>query len=202
MYSSRSQARSDRRIAGCDHPDDAELVAAAKADPREFSALYERYVERVYRYCYRRLGSKEAAEDATSDVFLKALTAIDRYHEGVFAAWLFRIAHNVVVDAYRRGRPSAPIEAVSDTVDPSRTPESMAIAQAECDWLQRALARLPHDERAVVELPYAGWSGEEIAEALGRTPNAVKSLRYRAIRRLRALLTDRHAGAPREAGDA
>ena len=82
--------------------DDAALVAAARNDPRAFGALYECYLNPVYGYCYVRLGSREAAEDLTSEVFIKALAGLDCYRGGLFVAWLFRIARNVVIDAQRR----------------------------------------------------------------------------------------------------
>ena len=86
--------------------DEATLVLAAQRDPLAFAHLYLRYVDAVYRYCHRRLRVKEAAEDATSLVFAKALAALPRYHAelGTFRAWLFAIAHNVVVDAQRAAK--------------------------------------------------------------------------------------------------
>lgn len=182
-------ARQSRRSPGGDKPDDAVLVAAAQEDPRAFTPLYERYVEQVYRYCHARLCSRELAEEATSEVFLKALSALGRYQDVLFAAWLFRIAHNVVVDFHRQ-RATVPLEAAGDLPDPGRSPESLAVDRAEMRTVRAALALLPADERAVIELPYAGYSGQQIADTLGRSPNAVKQLRYRALRRLRILLAE------------
>jgi len=196
----RSRAAPPGRCVGPDTPADAALVAAAQADPRAFVALYERYVDRVYGYCHARLGDREAAEDATSEVFTRALAALGRYQDGLFAAWLFRIAHNVVVDARRR-RPVAPPAASDDHPDPARGPAEAAIATSERAAVQRALAALPDDERAAIELAQAGWSGAAIAAQLGRSPSAVKQLRYRAMGRLRASLT-RAGHAPEEARDA
>jgi hypothetical protein len=70
-------------------PDDAALVAAARVDPTAFAPLYARYLPPVYRYCYRRLGTSAAAEDATSEVFVKALAALPRFRAGSFRSWLF-----------------------------------------------------------------------------------------------------------------
>ncbi len=111
--------------------DDATLVAAAQTAPQAFTRLYERYVGPIYQYCYLRLGSREAAEDATSEAFLKALSALGRYRDGAFAAWLFRIARNVTIDIHRRRRPSAPLAAAGNMPDPARTPEDAAIARSE-----------------------------------------------------------------------
>ena len=70
----------------------------AQRDPYAFALLYTRYLDPIHRYCYRRLGSREAAEDATSLVFAKALSALPRYHDTSFRSWLFTIAHHVVID--------------------------------------------------------------------------------------------------------
>lgn len=198
--SGRSRAAVPQQCDGPTTPTDAALVTAAQADPCAFVALYERYVDRIYGYCHARLDNLEAAEDATREVFTRALAALGRYRDILFAAWLFRIAHNVVVDAQRR-RPAALLAEANDRPDPARGPDEAAIGEAERAAVQAALAALPADERAVIELPYAGWSGEEIAAQLGRSPDAVKQLRYRAMRRLRISLS-RAGHAPEEARDA
>lgn len=176
--------------------DDERLAATARADLRAFAPLYARYAGPIYRYCSARLGSREAAEDATSEVFTKALAALDRYREGVFAAWLFRIAHNVTSDLRRRP-PHAPLDAADDRADPAHGVEETAVARAEHEAVWAALATLPDDQRATIELQLAGWPDERIAGALGRSPAAVRMLRLRAHRRLRLLLAepgDRPAG--------
>lgn len=92
--------------------DEDALVARAQGDRHAFAELYRQYVPAVYRYCLRRLGSVEAAEDATSQIFTQALVALPQYRPGSFRAWLFTIAHHVVVDAVRRRRPTATTDAV------------------------------------------------------------------------------------------
>ena len=92
---------------------DEELVAWAQRGEREaFGALYDRYLHRVYGYCYRLLGTREAAEDANTEVFMRALAALPVYRVGSFRSWLFAIAHNVVADELRRRRPAVSLEAV------------------------------------------------------------------------------------------
>jgi RNA polymerase sigma-70 factor (ECF subfamily) len=168
--------------------DDASLVAVAQVDPLAFAALYDRYVRPIYHYCYLRLGSHEAAEDATSETFLKALAALGRYRHRSFSSWLFRIAHNVVVDTQRRHRDAVPLMQAHTLPDSDESPEGQAIRAAERAAVLAALATLPREQRAAVELRYAGWSGEQIAAVLERTPAAVKMLRARGLARLCTLL--------------
>src|SRR5262245_30088354 len=95
---------------------DGELVALALDDRAAFASLYERYMGKVYMFCLDRLQEPAAAEDATSQVFLNALAALPRYRErgGGFRPWLFRIAHNVVVDAVRARRPLTDLAAAEE----------------------------------------------------------------------------------------
>ncbi len=172
--------------------DDRALAAAARADPAAFATLYERYLAPVYRYCYLRLGNRQDAEDATARVFLRALHGLAGYRGGLFAAWLFQIARHVLIDAGRGRRPVQALEAAGEPLDRARGPEEAALAAAEGEALRSALAALPPDQRAAVELGLAGWRGEEIAAALGKSAAAVKMDRLRALKRLRGLL-DREA---------
>lgn len=169
-------------------PDDATLVTAAQADPHAFALLYDRYVRTIYRYCYTRLGTHEAAEDATAEVFLKAFKALKRYRHDAFAAWLFRIARNVTTDMLRRQRPTTPLHQATMLPDPARSPDEITLAHSEATAVRTALATLSEEQRAALELQLAGWSGPEIATALARSPEAIRMLRLRAFNRLRRLL--------------
>jgi RNA polymerase sigma-70 factor (ECF subfamily) len=161
--------------------EDAALVSAARADRQAFRLLYERYVQQIYGFCYLRLGSREAAEDATSEVFLKAMNGLAGYRGGVFAGWLYRIAQNVVTDAIRRGRHarlSLPLEAAGELADPAQLLEETPLI------VRSALMALPNIERAVLELQLAGWTSEQIGAALGKSASAVRMARARAIKQL------------------
>jgi RNA polymerase sigma-70 factor, ECF subfamily len=166
------------------------LVVRAKDDRTAFAALYRLYFDPIYRFCYRRLGGHDAAEDAASLVFAKALAALPAYREGEgsFRSWLFTIAYRVVTDEYRGWRPSEPLEAAAWVTDPAPSPEERFLAAEERGRLTALLARLPEDQRRVLELRRAGLSGAEIAETLGRSHAAVKMLQSRAVARLRSLL--------------
>jgi RNA polymerase sigma-70 factor, ECF subfamily len=171
-----------------DQVTDDQLVAAAQQALPAFEHLYRRYVNDVYRFCYRRLGAEADAADATSVVFTRALTNIKGCQAHSFRPWLFTIARNVVTDHYRSARP---VEALTDAYElPDRavSPEEHAIRGDERRSLEVALAHLTDDQRSIIELRLAGLSAQEIATALGKSRNAIDQMQYRAVSRLRALL--------------
>ena len=93
---------------------DARLVTAARQNRSAFVALYRRYLPRVYRYVYRRVGNQQDAEDVTASVFIEALECLEDYREqGSFAGWLFTIAHRRVADHHRRQREGISLEEVA-----------------------------------------------------------------------------------------
>lgn len=167
--------------------DDAALVVAAVRDREAFAPLYARYAVPIYRYCYRRLGSRESAEDATSIVFAKALAALHTHRGGSFRGWLFTIAHNVSVTVAKERR-HAPLVAVETVVDAAPSPEELALAADDRRSLHALLEGLSLDQRRVVELRLAGLTGAEIAHVLGKSVASVKMLQLRAMARLRGLL--------------
>ncbi len=169
---------------------DAVLARRAVADPNAFGALYLRFADRVFRHCYRKLGTREAAEDATSLVFTKALSGIAQFdaNRGTFAAWLFTIASHVLTDHYRVERRYLAVSDLPERIDPSHSPEDVAVAQEQAGHLRAALAKLAPREREVIELRLAGLSSAEISDVLGCQKNSVAQAQYRAIGRLRALL--------------
>jgi RNA polymerase sigma-70 factor, ECF subfamily len=173
---------------GNDAADEGHLVACAMVDPRAFEPLYRRYAGLVFGYCSRRLGSREAAEDATSLVFMHALKALPNFRGGTFRIWLLNIAQNVITDSYRRTRPTQPFETAELVPDPAPAPEEIALLADERRLLQAALALLPADERRVMELRLSGLRATEIAVVLDRSAGSVRQLQLRAIRRLQTLL--------------
>lgn len=168
--------------------DDARLVALARQDRQAFAPLYRRYVDRVYRYCDRCLGNREQAEDATSLIFTKALTALDRCQDDAFRSWLFTIAHNVIVDMRRQKSFGSLDEAVT-LVDraAAHSPEAQALASDDRRAIHALLVQLPDTQRHLLELRLAGLTDVEIARVLGRSHGAVRTSQYRAIARLRTL---------------
>lgn len=170
-------------------PSDADLVKAAQCALPAFEHLYRRYIADVYRFCLRRLANEADAADATSQVFSKALINIGKCDPSMFRPWLFTIARNTVTDTWRAARPGSAIDEAFDIADHARGPEDLAIASQDAIDLRAKLALLSEDQRAVIELRLAGLTAAEIAESLGKTRNAVDQIQFRAIARLRTLLT-------------
>lgn len=183
---------------------DEALIALAIGDREAFGLLYDRYVELIYRYCHGRLGDREAAEDATSLVFTRALAALPDQRGPSVRSWLFVIAHNVVINAWRddaaRSSTSRPLDVAAEMADQGPTPEEMADANERHRSLMHALPHLPEEQRRVVELRLAGLNGPEIAAMLGRSHDSVRTMQRRALARLRQLLGIARDAA--EGGDA
>lgn len=171
---------------------DEALVIYAQGGEREaFGALYDRYLPRFHGYCYQLLGNREAAEDATTEVFLRALAALPAFSTGSFRAWLFTLAHHVVVDELRRRRPAVPLADVTDLLNPAPSLDEVAAMRAEQATVLALLPRLSLDQQHVVALRLSGLSAVEIGAALGKPRNAVDGLQHRALLRLRSLLVTR-----------
>lgn len=175
--------------------DERTIVRRAQHQPEAFAPLYERYVDAVFGYCYRRVGDREGAADLTHQIFAKALTALPQFTErpesGSFRSWLFTIARNLVIDSHRTRRETASLDDAAGHLalrDPTRSPEEHAIAGEQRDALLAAMARLTDGQRQVVELRLAGLTGPEIAASLDMDLSAVKSAQFRAYARLREWL--------------
>ncbi|MGW6199942.1 sigma-70 family RNA polymerase sigma factor [Kribbella sp. NPDC055110] len=182
-------------VAVSDHLDDEDdLIRLAQAgDGAAFGRLYDRYLPSIYRYTYSKTSSRSAAEDLTSETFLRAFRAIARRPRAHlnFAAWLVTIARNVVIDHHRSGwsRLAIVTDEVDPQVDESMGPEQAALASVSEASLRGAISLLPDDQRECLLLRFfAGLSISETAAAMDRTDGAVKQLQFRATNRLRRIL--------------
>ena len=166
---------------------------AQQRDEKAFAQLYEAYFDRIYRYIVIRIGDATEAEDMTQQVFLKVLHSISsfRWAGKPFSAWLFRIAHNQVVDHLRRKtrRTTVPIEEAPPIIDPGRNPEEALEIKMDMEQVSRAARELTGAQREVISLRFAGgMSIAEVAKAMGRTEGAIKALQHSAIMALRKRL--------------
>lgn len=171
---------------------EARLVArAVQGDAEAFGALYEMHLDAIYRYVYYRTSNHQDAEDLTETVFLKAWRAIGRYKVGgtPFRAWLYRIAHNAVVDHYRAYQETESL-ALHPTIPDDTGLVEQQIQQREwTDRLDRVIGRLSPLHQDVLVLRFInGLSHAEVAEILERSSGSVRVLQHRALKELEALL--------------
>ncbi|MDQ3691995.1 MAG: RNA polymerase sigma factor, partial [Chloroflexota bacterium] len=136
---------------------DLEAVLAAQVDRAAFGTLYRRYLDPVYGYCFYLLGDHHDAEDATERTFLAALGAIDRFRDegATFRAWLFRIAHNQLVNVLRtRSRERTDPRDLVEEPAPGADPARLVMLADDARQLRAALWRLSEDRRQVVVLRF------------------------------------------------
>jgi RNA polymerase sigma-70 factor (ECF subfamily) len=173
---------------------EAELAQrASRHDQEAFAALYTAYVEKIYKYLYYKVGSTQDAEDLCEQVFLKAWEAIGRYTwcGYPFSSWLYRLAHNLVVDHYRTRRESIPLQdVIAQGNEPSDPDPAQALARTlDANELVQAIVQLTEDQRQVIALKFIeGYENSEIAQMLGKKEGAIRALQYRALRSLQSIL--------------
>jgi RNA polymerase sigma-70 factor (ECF subfamily) len=170
-------------------PSESELVSQAKRDPEAFGRLYERYVDKIYSYVYYRTGNHYDAEDLTAKTFYQALKNIRRYVDrGLpFSAWLYRIAHNLVAN-WHRDRSRRQVIALDEIAIHAQRPHPESTLELEDE--QRLLLRLIRHESAdrqqLLILKFVEqMSNRDIAQIMGRSEGAIKSLYHRTLLSLR-----------------
>ncbi len=174
--------------------DEESLVRRAQRyDQQAFARLYEEHFDRIYRYVALKIGDRMEAEDVTQLVFLKALQSISSFQwKGVpFAAWLFRIAHNQVVDHLRKKK-KQPLTLFDESLvsHGDGNPQLMMEHNLDIKQLVAATARLTRAQREVISLRFAGeLSIAEVAKIMGKSQGAIKALQHSAIVALRRILT-------------
>lgn len=168
--------------------EEGELVRRAiRRDSAAFGVLYERHLDRIYRYVYYRVGSTSEAEDLTEAVFLKAWEAIDRYEPrgAPIAAWLYRLAHNLVVDHYRGRHPSTPLEDVMDSEEVGVDVVEAVEDLLEVEEVRAAMLRLNPEYQQMIVLRFIeGLSHAEVAGIVGKSEGATRVIQHRALQAL------------------
>jgi RNA polymerase sigma-70 factor (ECF subfamily) len=173
------------------------LIEAAQSDPARFADVYENYFRLVYAYVARRTRNRDEAEDLTAEVFRKALASLPRFkwRGAPFAAWLFRIASNMIADRSKRVAREVPLDESGVTARDAGAQVSKGTASSQQKDLEdserrallfRLVDELADDQGRVLVMRFAEEKSiREIAGALGRSEGAVKQLQFRALENLR-----------------
>ena len=158
-------------------------------DQAAFAELYDLYLDNVYRYVYYRRANRTDAEDLSEQVFLQAWAAIERFRwQGKpFLAWLYTVAHNVVVDWRRRTMPSQSLDDGDNPIELESTSAAQAMSRwIDTDLLANAIKRLTPEQQQVITLKFLdGFDTVRIAQIMDRREGTIRALQLRALQRMR-----------------
>ena len=163
---------------------------AQKGDAEAFARLYEQHVDAIYRYIALRVPSQQYAEDLTEEVFWRAWKAIGRFRpQRPFLHWLYRIAHNLVINDAQRAEKHRSYEVMSDTghilMDDDPSPEENLFRQEDIQQLRQALTTLSPEEQTLLLMRFfENASYDDIAPVLGKSAGALRVLQHRALKKL------------------
>ncbi len=155
------------------------------------ASLYDEYFDRIAHYIYVRIGDRNEAEDLAGDVFVKALESLKSYKErGIpMQAWLFRIAHNALVDHLRKKGRVTTVSIEGVTIMTREDPVAAAEKNIEMEKVNEAMQKLTPEQREVVQLRFfGGLSSKEVGAILQKSDGAVREMQRAAVERLRTLL--------------
>ena len=165
---------------------------ARGGDRHAFGELYDTHVDAVYRYVLYRVREPSDAEDLTSEVFTRAFANIHRYRwQGKsFLAWLYTIARNAVTDRRRRQRPTVDLDDAYGVAEEGPTAHDLAALSEQVDALRGAVKHLTTEQQEVLSLRFVeNMSSRQVAKVLGKNEGAIRALQFRALGRLRKLMT-------------
>jgi RNA polymerase sigma-70 factor (ECF subfamily) len=172
--------------------DETNLLQRAKAyDTAALTELYDLYAPKMYAYIYRRVSDAALAEDLAGELFVRVLQAIqnEQAWRDSFTAWLYRIAHNLVVDYYRRRSPLPHLSLDETLVAVDDDPAAIAEDVLARERLRAALDRLTLEQQQVLALRFGeGLTARETALVMDKTTGAVEALQHRAVAALRRIL--------------
>jgi len=186
-------AHSNESTVITEYSEDQLLEAAIRYDEAALGELYDRYEAKIYSYIYRRTGDPALAEDLGAQVFLKMLEAIRNrkaWHSS-FSGWLYRIAHNLVIDYYRqRGHQvQISLDDAPMLTDIDQNPVLATEMKLDAERLRAAISRLTDEQAEVISLRFLeGYNISEVAEMMNKTEGSIKALQYRAVATLRQFL--------------
>jgi RNA polymerase sigma-70 factor (ECF subfamily) len=165
---------------------------AAALEPAALGEIYDAYAAKIYSYLYHRIGDSSVAEDLCGDVFIRMLEAIasGRAWSSSLQGWLYRIAHNLIIDHYRRQTKRDGPELDEAWMAPENYGETFE-GLFHTAQLRTAMRFLTEEQRQVVVLKFVeGLSNAEVADVLGKTEGAIKALQHRALTSIRRIVGD------------
>ena len=169
------------------------LKQAQSGDSEAFGLIYEHFSDKIYRFIYFRVGSKETAEDVLSDSFVKAWQKINQINSPeALSGWLYQIARNNIIDYYRIRKETISLDEVSDTLQDLASPIDSLNANFQQKRILNVLGQLTPDEQEVIKYRFfEDLSNEEIGYVMGKTTGSIRVIQHRAITKLKELLNNK-----------
>ena len=170
------------------------LVEEAKQNPEQFTALYDRYFDQIYRYVYRRVNDKDTVEDLVSQTFYDAFSHLKSFEwRGFsFSAWLYKIAHNNVLKWYREQGKARTVEIEEGMQIPDVREDVMrdVIRSEDKSEVQAVMAKMDYEDREIIRLKFfEELSNIEIAEVMGLSANHIGVKVFRALKKFKQLIS-------------
>ena len=165
---------------------DNQLAIAAATDEQAFSRLYEMYLPRIFAYVTRRICDRDEAEDIVSNIFLRVVENIARFNpeKSSFKTWIYTITTNMMIDYFRAHgkKKTEKIEAAHEIASTNPSPVEQAAKTHDKDFIHKIIGALPNRHQELLLLKFfSDLNVEELAEALGVTPNNVSVMTHRAL---------------------
>lgn len=170
------------------------LEQVQRWDEAALAEVYDTYAPAIYRYAYRHLGSSDSAQEIVADTFHRFLVALKRGAgpEQELSAWLYRVAHNLITDFYRRESIRGTVEIDENMPSGALQTEATALQREEIGRIREAFQKLPSLQQQVINLRFGEeLSLEEVSRITQKTVGAVKALQHRAIEALRKMLDEK-----------
>ncbi len=167
------------------------LAETRRSHEAKLTSLYKEYYDRIARYASVHIGNRTDAEDIAGEVFLKALESLGSYEErGIpMQTWLFKIAHNLVVDYLRKMSKRKTVDIDSVTIESDKDPEAITETNIEIERVKEAMEQLTREQREVLSLRFFGeLASKETASIMGKSDGAVREMQRAATEKLRTLL--------------
>jgi RNA polymerase sigma-70 factor (ECF subfamily) len=176
------------------HEEEIEILVQEAQNGRTdaFGKIYDFFVQPVYRYIYFKV-SREDAMDLTETVFLKMWEHLNSYRKGdaSFTSWVFRIAHNMVVDHYRTRKKNAPLDIQLKDEKRESDPVFLTERKLSQDRLRIALSKLKKKYQQILLLKYVNdLENEEISRIMGKSEGSLRILKFRALKELKKVLEE------------
>ena len=191
-------SRAESPVSSAEREEDAALARrAAKGEAEAFGVLYDRYVDKVYRYTFYRVRNEAEAEDVTSEVFMRALRAIPKYEpRQAFLAWLYRIARNAIIDRSRRQANRQQVSFEDALAHPNAdqvvNPDEGLLAGSDATAVRKAMRQLTPLQQEILVLRYVeGFDTKTISKLVGKRDGTVRGIEFRALNALRGLIPSR-----------